>query len=267
MSLPKNFYNAVDAKKMGLDDIDRMKSEIDSMIGLPDVTAADVGKTLVVSDSGSWELGEAGGNITFTKTIIAENLVTTPTPVVFTDNYFNYDFVEIELLDTYDHSRDFIFVTTPHILEIIFNVSSNKCCFNYINTNVYVTVSESRDPDTNIPTWTVTNQRYLVVKQVRGIKASKKPRKTSIYTRKSIGSGSVQPGSINFNDYDLVFFASCTGDDTETCPCFNVFRPYGNLEKDIYFSFNRYNNISPQIMTDGQPIPANWYLAIIGYKF
>lgn len=58
MSLPKNFYNAVDARKMGLDDLDYIKDKMDQLVTLPPVTAADAGKYMVVSASGTWELSD-----------------------------------------------------------------------------------------------------------------------------------------------------------------------------------------------------------------
>lgn len=61
MALPKNFYNAVDAKKMGLDDIETIKNEIDSMITLPPATSADEGKTIVVDSQGSYVIGDVSG--------------------------------------------------------------------------------------------------------------------------------------------------------------------------------------------------------------
>lgn len=54
---PKNFYNAVDQRKLGTDRIDAIQNELDSIISLPPVTSEDEGKTVVVSDQGEWELG------------------------------------------------------------------------------------------------------------------------------------------------------------------------------------------------------------------
>lgn len=54
---PKNFYNAVDQRKLGTDKIDAIQNELDSMISLPPVTSEDEGKTMVVSDQGEWEVG------------------------------------------------------------------------------------------------------------------------------------------------------------------------------------------------------------------
>jgi len=57
MKPPKNFYNAVDRRKLGLED------------GLlPDVTAADNGKILKV-DGGKWKPGSGGGAEVFTAAI------------------------------------------------------------------------------------------------------------------------------------------------------------------------------------------------------
>lgn len=54
---PKNFYNAVDQRKLGTDKIDAIQNELDSIISLPPVTSEDEGKTMVVSDQGEWEVG------------------------------------------------------------------------------------------------------------------------------------------------------------------------------------------------------------------
>lgn len=54
---PKNFYNAVDQRKLGTDQIGMIREELDAMITLPPVTSEDQGKTVIVSDQGEWELG------------------------------------------------------------------------------------------------------------------------------------------------------------------------------------------------------------------
>jgi len=58
---PKNFYNAVDQRKLGTDKIDAIQNELDSIISLPPVTSEDEGKTMVVSDQGEWEVGTPEG--------------------------------------------------------------------------------------------------------------------------------------------------------------------------------------------------------------
>ena len=53
---PKNFYNAVDQRKLGTDQIGMIREELDAMITLPPVTSEDAGKMMEVSDQGEWEL-------------------------------------------------------------------------------------------------------------------------------------------------------------------------------------------------------------------
>lgn len=54
MKAPKNFYNTVDQKKLGIDKIDAIEKKVDSIEGLPEVTSADEGKALMVNESGEW---------------------------------------------------------------------------------------------------------------------------------------------------------------------------------------------------------------------
>lgn len=54
---PKNFYNAVDQRKLGTDQIEDIKNKVDSIISLPKATSSDEGKVAVVNSSGEWELG------------------------------------------------------------------------------------------------------------------------------------------------------------------------------------------------------------------
>lgn len=54
---PKNFSNAVDRRKLDVDQIPAIQQELDSIISLPPVTSEDEGKTVIVSDQGEWELG------------------------------------------------------------------------------------------------------------------------------------------------------------------------------------------------------------------
>lgn len=75
MAAPKNFYNTVDQKKLGIDEISAIKSKIDGLEGLPAVTAEDAGKVLTVSEDGTWipfdaPQGDAWGDITWEKELI-----------------------------------------------------------------------------------------------------------------------------------------------------------------------------------------------------
>lgn len=72
MAAPKNFYNTVDQKKLGLDEA---LKKIDSLEGLPEVTVSDAGKVLTVSEEGKWipfdaPQGDSWGDITWDKELI-----------------------------------------------------------------------------------------------------------------------------------------------------------------------------------------------------
>lgn len=56
MATPKNFYNTVDQKKLGIDEIPAIKAKIDSLEGLPEVTIVDAGKVMKVDSEGKWNL-------------------------------------------------------------------------------------------------------------------------------------------------------------------------------------------------------------------
>ena len=56
MKAPKNFYNTVDQKKLGIDQIEDIKKTVDSIISLPEATSSDEGKVAMVNSSGEWEL-------------------------------------------------------------------------------------------------------------------------------------------------------------------------------------------------------------------
>lgn len=61
MSSPKNFHNAVDIEKLGINeipkiknDLDALETRVDNLPVLPGVTSADEGKTLMVDSTGDW---------------------------------------------------------------------------------------------------------------------------------------------------------------------------------------------------------------------
>lgn len=58
---PKNFYNAVDQRKLGTDKIDAIQNELDSIISLPPVTSEDNGKMLQVVN-GEWDVVDLDAN-------------------------------------------------------------------------------------------------------------------------------------------------------------------------------------------------------------
>lgn len=58
---PKNFYNAVDQRKLGTDKIDAIQNELDSIISLPPVTSEDDGKMLQVVN-GEWDVVDLDAN-------------------------------------------------------------------------------------------------------------------------------------------------------------------------------------------------------------
>ena len=265
MSLPKNFYNAVDARKMGLDDIERIKAELDSMEGLPEVTAADAGKTVVVGADGSWELGEAGGEpITVNFTVLADN-PDHSTSVTLSDSIDNYDFIYVVLYDSYNEIIRSKIVTTPTIIRRIMELSNGKVCFNDYNINIYITIQENITE--GVITWDRTNDRYLRIHSIIGITVDKTVTNTVIYDRGSIASGQVQPSAkINVDDYDMIFFASCTGDSTETTPCYAILTVNPTVQQYL-FPFNRYNSGDLMKIDATGKLPENWYFRIEGVKF
>lgn len=58
---PKNFYNAVDQRKLGTDKIDAIQNELDSIISLPPVTSEDNGKMMQVVN-GEWDIVDLDAN-------------------------------------------------------------------------------------------------------------------------------------------------------------------------------------------------------------
>lgn len=90
MGAPKNFYNAVDQAKLGIDqipgmvkDIADIKEDISEITPLPDVTAADNGDVLTVID-GAWGKGTAD-KVTILDVTISDSTATITGELTFND--------------------------------------------------------------------------------------------------------------------------------------------------------------------------------------
>lgn len=106
---PKNFYNAVDQRKLGTDKIDAIQNELDSMISLPPVTSEDEGKTVVVSDQGEWEVGNINlgtiknftGDSDTTSVTIEDDSITAESMIDIYTSIFGYNPTNIVAGDGY----------------------------------------------------------------------------------------------------------------------------------------------------------------------
>ena len=205
----------------------------------------------------------SGGGVTpiFAATVLVDNSEAA-TSFTLSDDFEDYDFIAVEITST--SLGTIRIVTLPEIITEIFTYSSGKCCFDFWNSNNYCCYSHSGR------TWTRTNNRYTNITKITGYKCTNATvTKTTVYAKQGISAtGGVITSQDSLFGYDYLFFATCSGDNTETQPC-NT--PIATGQKEIIegatYVENKYNqttiiNISEFEITTW----ANWFMCI-GVKY
>ena len=111
---------------------------------------------------GNVHMGEGGGSSpTFSETVLADNS-SLASSFTLSDDMSNYDFIVLttknssSLLETKT-------IVTPHILESVFSLTSNRFALGDINTNQYVIYSVASR------TFTRQGNRNLDIIEVKGL--------------------------------------------------------------------------------------------------
>lgn len=156
-----------------------------------------------------------------TTDLICDNSALTDT-LTFTEDYEDYDFLKFELVNPSYNNRQTDIWTTPEVINNIRQYSSNKVNFNEFANNQYKCYTV-----TSNLSWAHYASRNLVVKFVYGVKITNAiVQKTVIYNREAISGTVINDitSDVPYISYDYIFFATCTGDSTETQPCINLVR-------------------------------------------
>ena len=202
------------------------------------------------------EIGQTGGD--FTKTRIVYNANESNT-LIFTSDYHNYDFLEFVTFNfTSYYFNTSRFITSPEILDDIFQYSDNMMTLDDFNSNQYVTYVKTSDL-----IFTKAASRNLNCIAVYGIKCTKTVNKTAIYRRQAIGSSDVAITSVDsLFDYDMLLFSACTGSTDETIICaYPVYK-----DESYIVRINKYNNY--RIVTISEhDMTAYQYFYVQGIKF
>lgn len=204
-----------------------------------------------------------GGSVTpvFASTVLVDNTAQA-TSFTLSDDFEDYDFIAVEI--TSSTLGTIRIVTLPEVITEIFTYSSGKCCFDFWNSNNYCCYSHSGR------TWTRTNNRYTNITKITGYKCTNATvTKTTVFAKQGISAtGGVITSQTSLFDYDYLFFATCTGDNTETQPC-NT--PVAMGQKEIMQGAtlveNKYNQ-QTYIYIDEYEVTtwANWFMCV-GVKF
>jgi len=228
--------------------------------------------TNIVSAINNIPSGGGGGNPTFTETVICDNTALSTGNLTFTDDFENYDLLDIELYNT-SSLVDFHILTIPSVLSAIKNASSNQVNFNEVGNNQYKCYTLSAD---NL-TWTVRGSRNLIIKSVKGLVCDNMTvTTTEFYKRNSISPvvATIEPIE-DIADYDYIFFGIGDGASDQTQPCNIPIRIDKNDFGTSLGVWHRYNNAGLPIFIDHHSIvaPVDYYgnnyfiLCAYGVKF
>lgn len=205
----------------------------------------------------------SGGSVSpiFSSTLLVDNSAQA-TSFTLSDDYENYDFIEFEITSSSLGTKRI--VTIPEVITDAFTYSSGKFNLNFWNSNNYCCYSHSGN------TWTRTNNRYSNITKVIGIKCTNATvNKTVVYEKQAItATGGVITSATSLFDYDYLFFATCSGDATETQPC-NTPICIGSKElmDGCTFVENKYNQTNAFTITEfAVDTWVNWFMCV-GIKF
>lgn len=162
--------------------------------------------------------GGGGGPITptFTETLICDNSSVSNT-LTFTGDWHGYDFLKFKVSNSSSGVITYI-TATPDMVDKIFLYSSDLILFTEYHNDQYVTYEISSNP----LVWNRHGRRNLDVVEVKGLTANNcTVNQEFIYCKQAIGQ--IKEAVIaphDFNTYDEIYVASCTGATDETMPCY-----------------------------------------------
>lgn len=209
---------------------------------------------------------------TFTETVICDNSALSTGNLTFTDDFENYDLLDIELYNT-SSLVDFHILTIPSVLVAIKTTSSNQVNFNEIGNNQYKCYTLSAD---NL-SWTVRGSRNLIIKSVKGLVCDNMTvTTTEFYKRNSISPvvATIEPVE-DIADYDYIFLGIGDGASDQTQPTNIPIRIDKNDFDTSLGVWHRYNNAGLPVFIDHHSIlaPVDYYgnnyfiLCAYGVKF
>ena len=189
--------------------------------------STDVG--VAVEIRGVPESGGGGGGTEpeFTATKICDN-TSLALSLTFTDDYTNYDFLKFIIYNSSSQVYTEI-ITTPEMVTNAFTYSENRFNLNEFANTQYCCYQK----DTNTG-WTRTNNRGCDIYEVYGLTCSNLTvNKTTIYNQETHTSSEITiTSATSLFDYDYLFVSTCSGDKTETQPCYDAVYPKGLFGRD-----------------------------------
>ena len=182
--------------------------------------------------------GGGGGSVSWTKTSLYTGGTSSDTEITLSSDYHNYDVIEFACQNS-NTGKLTSFVTTPEILDSMFQYST-YACLNEYSSNQYCCYSKV----SNTSLSKKSTSRYLYVTDVYGFECDGTVNKTTLYERQGYSTGSASITGTGFLDYDYIFFSTCTGSNDETVICAFPFQCGTGRFSTTYntFSTNFYNS-------------------------
>lgn len=215
--------------------------------------------------------GGGGSDPIFSSALICDNTAESTGTLTFTDDYENYDLLDIELYNT-SSLLDFHIMTSPSVISAILNTNSRYINFNEIGGNQYKCYNVSAD---NL-TWSHAGSRNVIIKSVHGLTCTNKTvTTTEFYKRNSIVpvTATIAPVE-DLSDYDYIFLGIGDGSWDQIQPS-NVPIYINKASEDCSLSiWHRYGNAGLPVYVSNHSISApdysgnNYYiLCAYGVKF
>lgn len=202
--------------------------------------------------------GGGGGLPTFTETTIATG--TSAGTLTFTDDYHDYDFVNVKCVnESSGEVTDYL--CTPDMIDSIFDLpTDNEIAFNEFYTNQY-----TRYAKTSSTVWTLTGSRNLYISEVTGMACDNfTVTETEIYKKTSYDTQSRTISGTDLLDYDM-FIVACSLAYTQP-NSIPISKPIYTDSEGYLTIVNGYNTFTLIRITDTEMSSAPYHY-VSGIKF
>lgn len=180
-----------------------------------------------------------------------------------TDDYHNYDLLQLKLYNNSSTKTTYIYTTPTSIDKCRAISDANIVNFNEINNNQYIAMKMTDNIN-----WALYNYRSCIISEINGMNCTNLTcSEYEIFTASGRTSTSVDivPSS-ELSFYDYIFFSMNSSGIDEIQPSSFVYSKNDIIETPVAFAVNPYNTVQTITISDFYISPAR-FAYVAGIKF